>query len=246
MPTCPAYIHLKKYMTSRPCPLSDPSLTPPVVAEVQQTQKKPPPPPRPAPPPSPPPTTIVLKVKHAVLTGSEPFVPLFRDFPNRVYSEERTAGGRTFIAYVESNLYEDPTHYGFFLCLRDPARAGPCQVTFTLQLMHHGGAHVAPMAPTAVAAAAAAAAVVASPGGSGAEFYCRMTLDRTSWVYSPQVGFSARLEAPCWPRIQAPQPLYSPQGRSQFVPKARLASAANNPFVKDGYVTFTCTVEVVA
>ena len=35
-------------------------------------------------------------------------------------------------------------------------------------------------------------------------------------------------------------------GDKKFVPKARLASTANNPYVKDGYVTFKCTFEVVA
>jgi hypothetical protein len=34
-------------------------------------------------------------------------------------------------------------------------------------------------------------------------------------------------------------------GYSQFVPKARLADAATSPYVKNGYVTFKCTLEVV-
>ena len=34
-------------------------------------------------------------------------------------------------------------------------------------------------------------------------------------------------------------------GPSKFISKARLASPDNNPYVKDGYVTFTCTFKFV-
>jgi hypothetical protein len=34
-------------------------------------------------------------------------------------------------------------------------------------------------------------------------------------------------------------------GYPTFVPKARLASPDNNPYVKDGYVTFKCTCKIV-
>ena len=34
-------------------------------------------------------------------------------------------------------------------------------------------------------------------------------------------------------------------GYSQFVHKARLADAATSPYVKNGYVTFKCTFEVL-
>ena len=38
---------------------------------------------------------------------------------------------------------------------------------------------------------------------------------------------------------------HSAWGWKKFVPKARLADAATSPYVKNGYVTFKCTFEVV-
>jgi hypothetical protein len=35
------------------------------------------------------------------------------------------------------------------------------------------------------------------------------------------------------------------RGRARFISKARLASPDNNPYVKDGYVTFRCTFKLV-
>ena len=135
--------------------------------------------------------TIVMRVKHAELTGAEPFVPRFPANPTKIYSEQRVVDGRMFrlMAQIE-NKNRAPDHYGVFLWLND---GPPCKVKNTFELVHHDGR--------------AASAMVLSD---------EHTYDGThqSWGYD-------------------------------FVPKADLADAATSPYVKNGYVTFKCTFEVV-
>lgn len=45
---------------------------------------------------------IVLRVKHDVLTGKEPFVPKFAGNPTRLYYEELIVRGFTTALYVET------------------------------------------------------------------------------------------------------------------------------------------------
>jgi len=60
---------------------------------------------------------IVMKVKHAELTGAEPFVPRNPAHPTRIYSEQRVVDGRTFSVYVNINDDRAPDQYGVFLAL---------------------------------------------------------------------------------------------------------------------------------
>jgi hypothetical protein len=137
---------------------------------------------------------IELRVKHAELTGAEPFVPHRRDRPTRIYSEERIVEGCTFRMEVD---VKDPSeadfdHYGIRLWMYDGPV--PCKVQYSFELVHHDGR--AASAKTSIA------------------------------VYTWEAGNKGK-------------------GKPKFVPKARLANAATSPYVKNGYVTFKCTIEIV-
>ena len=80
---------------------------------------------------------IVIKVKHAELTGAEPFVPRFSARYTRLYSEDRVVDGRTFRLYVETNDGRAPDHYGLYFELGNGPV--PCKVTWTFELVHHDG-----------------------------------------------------------------------------------------------------------
>ena len=133
------------------------------------------------------PAVIVLSVKHAELTGAEPFVPRFSARSTRLYSEDRVVDGRTFVLDVETKADRAPDHYGLFLELKE----GPvsCKIKYTMELVHHDG-------------------------------------QATSTV---------------WKSSKVTYGTHTGWGLPEFVPKARLAYAAKNPYVKDGYVTFKCT-----
>ena len=134
---------------------------------------------------------LEIKVKHAELTGAEPFVPRDPANTRKLYSEKRVVDGRTFCLEINTESSRAPDHYGVFLELtRGPV---PCKVKYTIELVHHDGR--------------AASAK-------------KMNHETT---YEAHVG----------------------RGYTQFVRKARLADAATSPYVKNGYVTFKCTFEVV-
>ena len=132
---------------------------------------------------------IVIKVKHALLTGAEPFEPRHLA---QIYSEGRVVDDRTFSLFVDTKVDDAPDHYGLYLALnKGPV---PCKVRCTFELVHHDG-----------------------QAASAKKVNAEDTYDKHQ----------------AW-------------GWKNLIPKARLASAANNPYVKDGYVTFKCTFEVVA
>jgi len=133
--------------------------------------------------------TIEIKVKHAELTGAEPFVPRYPSLPTRIYSEPRVVDGRTFRLDVDTNFA--PDHYGLFLNFDGGPL--PCKIKWAMQLVHHDG---------------------------------QATSAKT---WSSEHTYE----------------IYEARGRLDFVPKARLADAATSPYVKNGYVTFKCTFEVV-
>ena len=83
------------------------------------------------------PAVIVLRVKHAELTGVEPFVPLSPSRPTRIYSECVVTDGRTFRMSVETKEAHAPDHYGFFLSLCEGPV--PCTVKHTFEVVHHDG-----------------------------------------------------------------------------------------------------------
>jgi hypothetical protein len=133
--------------------------------------------------------TIVMRVKHAELTGAEPFVPRFPAKPNKIYSEKRVVDGRTFRLMIDKD--RAPDHYGVYLRLDDGPL--PCKVKYTCELVHHDGK-------------AASAQKISDEDTFDDENNC--------WGYN-------------------------------IAPKALLADAATSPYVKNGYVTFKCTFEVV-
>jgi len=134
---------------------------------------------------------LVVRVKHAELTGAEPFVPQRPSRPTKVFSENVMVDGRTFSLMVETDDAGVPDHYGVFLSFdKGPL---PCKVKYALELVAAGGL--------------AAIAYVKSQ----------------EQTYETHIGW----------------------GYKDFVTKALLANAANNAYVKNGYVTFKCTFEVV-
>jgi len=80
---------------------------------------------------------IVLRVKHAELTGAEPFVPRYSTHPNKIFSEKRVVDGRTFRLMVETNDSRAPDHYGIYFYVDGGPL--PCKVKRTLELVHHDG-----------------------------------------------------------------------------------------------------------
>jgi hypothetical protein len=136
---------------------------------------------------------IVLRVKHSVLTGKEPFVPRYPQFPTRVYSENKTVQGHRVRVYVQTKD-KDPQfqdHYGVYLAVH--GGHFPCKATCTLELVHYDGNPL-------------------SAVKKGVEY-----------IFT---------EADSW-------------GPPRFVHKARFAYPDNNPYVKDGFVTFKCTFNFV-
>jgi hypothetical protein len=134
-----------------------------------------------------------LRVKHAVLTGREPFVSRYPNYPARLYSEDKVLHGHKVAMYVQTKdvdpLCQD--YYGLHLDIS--AGNFPCKATYTLELVHYDG----------------------NPQ-SAVKREEEYTFTKTD----------------CW-------------GYSRFIAKARLASPDNNPYVKDGYVTFKCAVKIV-
>ena len=85
---------------------------------------------------------LVIRVKHAVLTGAEPFEPEDARSPGRIYSEERVVDRRkfrafVFRAYVDTDDDRAPDHYGFYLSLCGGPL--PFKVKRTFELVHHDG-----------------------------------------------------------------------------------------------------------
>jgi hypothetical protein len=82
---------------------------------------------------------IVLRVKHAVLTGREPLVSQYPDCPTRLYSEDKVVEGHTVRIYVQTKNIntEDQDHYGVLLEVSDGPF--PCKATFAFELVHHDG-----------------------------------------------------------------------------------------------------------
>ncbi len=136
---------------------------------------------------------IVLRVKHAVLTGREPVVPRYPSHPTRVCSEDKVVQGLKVSIYVQTKNInpEDQDHYGVYLEVRNGPF--PCKATCIWELVHYDG----------------------NPQSA--------VKDEHEYTFT-------KFEA--W-------------GHPRFISKARLASADNNPYVKDGYVTFKCTVKIV-
>jgi hypothetical protein len=136
---------------------------------------------------------ITLRVKHAVLTGREPFVPQYPSHPTRVYSLVKMVQRHKVSIYVQTKNInpEDQDHYGVLLEVSDGAF--PCRAIFAFELVHHDG--------------------------------------------NPQSAVKDEVES-----IFAEA---GARGFSRFIRKAELASADNNPYVHDGYVTFKCTLKVV-
>jgi hypothetical protein len=135
---------------------------------------------------------IIFRVKHAVLTGREPFVPVDPSFPTWIYSEEKVVNGHKLCIVVDTNDEdsEEPECSAFLHHFDGPV---PCQVTWTFELLHYDG----------------------NPQSAAK----REGVDT----------FTKNLAFRCL----------------HFISKADLASRNNNPYVKDGYVTFKCTVKVV-
>ena len=82
---------------------------------------------------------IVLRIKHDVLTGKEPFAHRLGHHPSQLCSEELVVRGYTIMLKVETKdprpEYQD--HYGIFLSVKgDPF---PCTVNYTMEVVHHNG-----------------------------------------------------------------------------------------------------------
>ncbi len=74
---------------------------------------------------------IVLRVRHSVLTGREPF------HSTSVYSEAMTAQGHTVCVLVDMDDPQHREHYGFHLAVLDGPF--PCKATYTVDLVHYDG-----------------------------------------------------------------------------------------------------------
>jgi len=135
---------------------------------------------------------IVMKIKHAKLTGAEQFVPQNPAQPASIFSEKRVVDGHTFRMMVDTNDSRAPAHYGVFLSIESGPL--PCKVECTMKLVHHDGQELSALV-------------------SGLEHTYETHL--AGW------------------------------GHHHFVSKACLADAAASPYVKNGYVTFKCSFEVV-
>jgi hypothetical protein len=82
---------------------------------------------------------IVLRVKHAVLTGRKAFVPLHPSHPTRVYSEDKVVHGHRVCVFVgmKDDRPVNQVHYGVHLEVADGFF--PCKAICTLELVHHDG-----------------------------------------------------------------------------------------------------------
>jgi hypothetical protein len=138
---------------------------------------------------------VTVRVKHAVLTGREPLVPQYPDYPTRVYSKPALVQGHVVWFFVDTNRYRlpmaDRDYYG--LGLEVGQGDVPCAIARTFKLVHRDG--------------------------------------------NSQSAVKRRGEHTLTVSCEC--------GDFRFIRKARLASADNNPYVKDGYVTFKCTFKFV-
>jgi hypothetical protein len=82
---------------------------------------------------------ITLRVKQAVLTGTEPIAALDPHISARVYSEEKVVQGRTLIMYVE--VQNPPPHdcYGVYLLVKNGPAPLKITYTYTTELVHYDG-----------------------------------------------------------------------------------------------------------
>jgi hypothetical protein len=137
---------------------------------------------------------LTLRVKHAVLTGAEPFVPLRPEFPTWIYSEDKVVQGHKLCIYVdvedENAEDQEPDYCVFLQRTNGPV---PCKLTWTFKLVHYDGNPES---------------AIADEGENAFDETHRLCCLDT-------------------------------------IPKARLASPGNNPYVKDGYVTFKCAFKIV-
>ena len=81
-------------------------------------------------------TVIELKVKHAQLTGAEPFVLRYTDSPTLIYSRARVLDGCTWRLFVETKDDDDEDesdHYGLYLVLGEGPV--PCKVRYIMELV---------------------------------------------------------------------------------------------------------------
>ena len=82
---------------------------------------------------------IVLRIKHDVLTGKEPFVPRFAHLPKQLFSEALVVRGYTIMLNVVTKEtrpeYQD--HYGLYLSFQGGPL--PCTVNYALEVVHHDG-----------------------------------------------------------------------------------------------------------
>jgi hypothetical protein len=135
---------------------------------------------------------IIFRVKHAVLTGREPFIPVDPSFPTWIYPEEKVVKGHKLCIVVDTKVKgrEDRGYYGIYLSVDDGPV--PCQVTWTFELLHHDG----------------------NPESAVKE--------------EDEYTFTAVKELCCLDIIYT-----------------ALLASPDNPYVKDGYVTFKCTLKIV-
>ena len=82
---------------------------------------------------------IVLRVKHDVLTGKEPFVPRFTHLPSQLHSEDYVVRGYTIRLHVEINdsRPEFQNHYGVYLTVN--GGPFPCRIDRIFEIEHHDG-----------------------------------------------------------------------------------------------------------
>jgi len=80
--------------------------------------------------------TIVLRVKHAALTGAELFEPEDARLPGRIYSEQRVVDRRKFRVFVEIDEDDEDQYVIYLELTRGPL---PCKIKRTFELVHHDG-----------------------------------------------------------------------------------------------------------